>query len=418
MTPPAPHSCKTSTKNLRLEQAKSRILQHIPASGRTERIGLNQALGRVLAEPVHTQINVPLHACSAMDGYAVCAEDVQSAPSQLTVIGQSFAGHPFEGRVTPGSAVRIMTGAVVPDGADTIVIQENTNREADIVTCLQVEPKGRFVRPAGSDLAQGHLVLDKGQKLGPADLGLLASIGCSDVVVAQAPRVALLSTGDEVKTPGTPLEKGQLYDSNRPTLRALLAQAGAQVLDLGVVADDPEALHQRLREAADSADLILSTGGVSVGEADYVRDVLESLGRIELWKIAMKPGKPLTFAQIDQSVFFGLPGNPVSAMVTFYQFVQPALYALQGHTPDSIPTLKARCDSRIKKEVGRLEFQRGIASQNAAGEWQVTTTGLQESHALHSMSLANCFMVLPLESDGVQVDDWVDIQLLSSYQAQ
>jgi len=381
-----------------------------PLSG-TEKLALRSALDRALAESVYSPINVPPHTNSAVDGYAVRGEDIPAEGiRELRIIGNALAGKPFPGTVQPGEAVRIMTGAVVPEGTDTALFQERVQCEGDILRITPDTKAGQNTRMAGEDLRMGDLVLAAGRHLNPADLGLLASIGVVEVRVRRRIRVAFFSTGDELRSLGEPLDKGDIYDSNRYTLYGMLTHLGAEVIDMGVVRDDPEALQRMLGEASRIADAVITSGGVSVGEADYIKDTLNRLGRVDFWKIAMKPGRPLAFGKVGDALFFGLPGNPVAVMVTFYQFVRPALLRMQGQEVPPMLLLKARVGGRLKKRPGRMEFQRGVLEQDETGEWVVHGTGDQGSGILSTMSRANCFIILADESDGVAAGELVDVQ--------
>jgi molybdopterin molybdotransferase len=337
----------------------------------------------------------------------------QDGEATLKVIGAAFAGKPFDGSVGPGQAVRIMTGAVIPKGADTVIQQERAKASGDKVAVAPVIKKGTNTRSAGEDLRQGEPALKRGQPLRPAEIGLLASLGIGEVSVYRKLRVAFFSTGDELVPVGSSLGAGQIYDSNRYTIYGMLTRLGCDVLDMGVIRDDPKAVERAFDEAAQSADVVITSGGVSVGEADYVKQILDRLGEVLFWKIAMKPGRPLAYGRIGRAHFFGLPGNPVAVMVTFYQFVRDALLYLQGQTTVApLPTLKVTCTSAIKKAPGRTEFQRGILTRAADGQWTVRTTGDQGSGILSSMSQADCFIVLPTEAGNLPAGAVVEVQLL------
>lgn len=392
-----------------VDSALARILEALtPVAGR-EHVPLLDAYDRVLAADLHSPVDVPAWANSAMDGYALRAAD-GDAPRRM--VGTSLAGHPFAGMVDAGECVRIMTGAPMPAGADTVVMQEHVTRDGDQARLGGAPKAGDNVRHAGEDLRRGSLAVTAGTLLRPATVGVLASLGISEISVYRRLRVAFFSTGDELKPVGTPLAPGQIYDSNRYTLHGMLRRLGAQPLDLGRVPDDPAALEQALREASGMADVVITSGGVSVGEADFVKDLLERLGQVKFWKINMKPGRPLAFGEISGATFFGLPGNPVSVMATFYQFVRPALLKRMGVAQvEPLPLLRVRCLDTLKKRPGRVEFQRGRLERDASGEWVVRSTGSQGSHVLSSMSSANCFIVLPQESPGVEAGGVVEVQL-------
>ncbi len=384
-----------------------------PVSARL-RVPVRDALGRVLAEDVVSPVDVPSHRNSAMDGWAMRGADLAADGERtLQEIGASFAGRPFARRVGPGQCVRIMTGGVVPEGADTVVMQEKARAEGKRVAFAAGQKTGQNVREAGEDLRRGAVALAKGRIVRPAELGLIASLGIGEVGVFRPLRVAFFSTGDELKSVGTTLGEGEIYDSNRYTIHGMLTRLGCEVLDLGVVRDDPASLERAFVEAAASADVVITSGGVSVGEADFVKGLMEKLGEVVFWKIAMKPGRPLAYGRIRGAHFFGLPGNPVSVMVTFYQFVRDALLRLQGADPVSpIPTFPATCAARLRKAPGRTEFQRGILARGADGAWTVRPTGEQGSGILKSMSEANCFIVLGESVGIVEPGTTVEVQLL------
>jgi molybdopterin molybdotransferase len=379
-----------------------------------ERVPVRSALGRVLAQDITSGIDVPGQDNSAMDGYAMRWADLKTdGETRLQVTGASFAGKPYEGTIGAGQAVRIMTGGVIPAGADTVVMQERVTVSGDEVTIPAGQQKGQNVRAAGCDIGNGQAVFRVGQMVRPAELGMIASLGIGEVSVYRRLRVAFFSTGDELVQVGRPLAPGQIYDSNRYTIYGMLSRLGADIIDLGVVRDDPAAIEQAFSEAARAADVVITSGGVSVGDADYVKQMLARLGEVLFWKIAMKPGRPLAYGRIGQAHFFGLPGNPVSAMVTFYQFVREALLVLMGvPEPAPLPVLKARCTTAIRKAPGRTEFQRGILSPGEAGEWTVRVTGDQGSAILSSMSQANCFIILPDAQGNTPAGAMVDVQLL------
>ena len=397
-----------------VDKAREHIRAYLEPLSATERVNIRAALGRVLAEDVTSPVNVPQHDNSAMDGYAVRFEDLKAeGDTTLKVLGTAFAGTPFEGSVARGEAVRIMTGAVIPSGADSVVQQERAKASGDSVSVMPLPKMGTNTRSAGEDLRAGEAALKKGQPMRPAEVGMLASLGIGEVAVYRKLRVAFFSTGDELVAIGTPLGPGQIYDSNRYTIHGLLTRLGCDVLDMGVIRDTPEEVERAFVSAASSADVVITSGGVSVGEADYVKPILARLGEVLFWKIAMKPGRPLAYGKIGAAHFFGLPGNPVAVMVTFYQFVRDALLHLQGQTTSiPLPTQKIVCTSPLKKAPGRTEFQRGILSRGDDGEWTVRATGDQGSGILSSMSQANCFIILPTDQGNVPAGTVVDVQLL------
>jgi len=351
-----------------------------------------------------------------MDGYAVRFADLNpSGETTLKRVGESFAGKPWTGAIGAGDCVRIFTGGVMPQGADTVVMQERTSEEAARVKIAQgaVAKAGQNRRFAGEDLKAGQVVFRAGQRIHPAEQGMIASLGIGEIGVYRRLRVAFFSTGDELKSIGTPLKPGEIYDSNRYTLHGMLTRLGCEVVDMGVVEDVPEKLEHAFATAARSADVVITSGGVSVGEADYVKQLLDKLGEVVFWKIAMRPGRPLAYGKIGGAHFFGLPGNPVSVMVTFYEFVRNALLILQGQREVApLPTFKVRLSAPVRKVPGRTEFQRGILSADGNGGFTVRTTGDQGSGILSSMSQANCFIVLASETGNVGAGDLVDVQLL------
>ncbi len=402
-----------AARALTVEEARQRIEAGVHPVGGIEKLALRSALGRILAEDILSPIDVPSHTNSAVDGYALINADLRAGETtRLRVIGTSWAGRPFSGRVRTGECARIMTGAALPAGADTVVMQEEVQNEGDAVRIAAHLQTGDNVRTAGEDLALGQRVLARGKQILPPELGLLASIGLAEVPVRRRPRVAFFSTGDELCSIGQPLAPGDIYDSNRYTLYGMLMRLGVDILDLGVVRDDRDATRQAFLDAAANADAIITSGGVSVGEADYVKETLDALGEIGFWQIAMKPGRPLAFGRVREAIFFGLPGNPVSVMVTFYQFVEPALRRMMGQS-DARPetaTFKVRCASRLHKRPGRTEFQRGVLERDAAGELVVRATGQQGSGILRSMSAGNCFVILPRDSATVEPGTLVEVQ--------
>jgi molybdopterin molybdotransferase len=399
---------------LPVDTARAAIRSVITPVGVNERVAVRASLGRVLGEDIVSTVNVPAHDNSAMDGWAVRGADLD--PGRETVLrelGTAFAGRVFEGQVRSGECVRVMTGAVMPPGTDTVVIQEVVRTEGDRVVVPPGQKTGQNRRLAGEDLALGRLVLRAGHPVRPAELGLLASLGLAEVAVRRRLRVAFFSTGDELASIGAALKEGEVYDSNRYTIYGMLARLGVDVIDMGVVRDDPAALERAFKQAAATADAIVSSGGVSVGEADFTRDLLARIGEVLFWKIAMRPGRPMAFGRIGDAYFFGLPGNPVAVMVTFYEFVRDALLALAGRTDDcALPVVRVPCVSTLRKKPGRTEFQRGVLSRGPEGHWTVRVTGSQGSGVLRSMSEANCFIVLEHERGDVKAGDLVSVQVM------
>ncbi len=403
---------------LPVELGRRLILDAVEPVGGIEHIPLRDALGRVLAEPVVSPIDVPAHDNSAMDGYGLCYADLAAdGDTTLSVIGTAFAGQPFDGALQPGQAVRIMTGARLPAGVDTVVMQEVVRAADGRVTVPPGQRCGQNLRRAGEDLRAGLAALPAGRLIRPAELGLVASLGIGSVAVRRRLRVAFFSTGDEVVNVGTPAGDGQIYDSNRYTLFGMLSRLGFDIIDIGVIRDDPETLETTLRDAASIADAVITSGGVSVGEADFTREVMARLGEVLFWKIAMKPGRPMAFGRIgghgsDAAWLFGLPGNPVAVMVTFYQFARPALLRLAGVDPVAEPALLGvPCATPIRKAPGRTEYLRGVLFQDG-GQWQVRSTGAQGSGILSSMADANCLIVLGPAQGSVAAGETVQVQVL------
>ncbi len=397
---------------LSVEDARARITAALAPVGGEEKVALRSALGRMLAEDIRSPINVPAHTNSAMDGYAMHGSDLPTrGNAELAVVGTAWAGRPYIGMVKRGQCTRIMTGAPMPKGTDTVIMQEDVERDGDTIRVGNGHKSGQHVRAAGEDVSAGQTVLSAGRQLLPVDLGLLASLGIAEVKVRRRLRVAFFSTGDELRSIGEQLADGQVFDSNRYTLYGMLARLGVDIIDMGVVPDERQATHEAFIQAADNSDVLITSGGVSVGEADYVKETLDKIGKVDFWQIAIKPGRPLAFGRVKAAVFFGLPGNPVSVMVTFYQFVAPALRQMMGQIGiDPNPTFKVRCASRLKKTKGRTEFQRAVLERTVEGELVVRSTGAQGSGLLHSMSVANCFVVLPADSGGVEPGALVEVQ--------
>ena len=400
---------------LPVAQAQEFIARLVPRVDAIESVPIRSALGRVLARDVVSQINVPASDNSAMDGYALRGSDLLvDAPTALELVGTGLAGDAFVGDVLAGQCLRIMTGAVMPAGLDTVVPQEFCSASEGKVTIPPgvVQP-GDNRRLAGEDLAAGEVALHEGRVLRPADIGMLASLGQAEVAVFRKLRVAFFSTGDELRSIGEPLAEGCVYDSNRYTMWAMLQRLGVDMLDMGVVRDDPAALEATFRRAAESADAVITSGGVSVGEADHTKRVMAALGDVLFWRIAMRPGRPMAIGQIRSSghnaILFGLPGNPVAVMVTFYAFVRNALLAMSGATPQTLPMLRAASDKAIRKKPGRTEYQRGVVSRGDDGSWRVAITGSQGSGILRSMSEANGLVVLHHEQGSVAAGELVDV---------
>ncbi len=406
-------SCRDAhdVHSLPVDEALSRIIHAVRPVNESETLPIVSTLGRVLDEEVRSEINVPYATNSAMDGYAVSGADLpDTGERELILIGTALAGEPFMEPVARGQCVRIMTGAVMPQGTDTVIIQEEVDQDGDVLRIHAGHLPGENVRQAGEDIAIGQVILSPGTRIMPAALGLLASLGISEVRVKRRVRVAYFSTGEELRSINQPLVEGTIYDSNRYTLFGMLMRLGAVPIDLGVVRDRRDDTRHALLDAAAKADVVITTGGVSVGEADLVKELLNTVGDISFWQVAIKPGRPLAFGEIDHKPFFGLPGNPVSVMVTFYQFVQPALRRIAGEHVTAPLTIKVPCLSRLKKRPGRVEYQRGRLETDEAGRLVVLKTGPQGSGILRSMAEANCFIVLPSQCSSVEPETIVDVQ--------
>jgi molybdopterin molybdotransferase len=418
--PLGPSPLTQGDRQLSLADARTAIAAALHPVGGMETVPLLDALGRVLAADVLSPIDVPAHDNSAMDGYAFDGAALAAGvPLALDAVGSVLAGAaPWASPTAPGQCVRIMTGAVMPPGLDTVVPIELCRVDGDPTSGrVLIEPgvlrAGENRRRRGEDLACGKPALRAGRVLRPADLGLVASLGIASVPVMRRLRVALFSTGDELRTLGQPLDPGCVYDSNRFALMAALRRLGMDVVDLGVVRDDPVALRATLERAIAEADVLLTSGGVSAGDADHTRALLERMGELAFWKVAMRPGRPFAFGPVRargaSSWLFALPGNPVAALVTFYALVRDALLQLAGAAPEPLPVLQARCTQPIRKRPGRTELQRGRLAAAADGSWQVQTTGSQGAGILRSMSEANCLVVLRHEQASVAAGDWVDV---------
>ncbi|RKF20151.1 molybdopterin molybdotransferase [Alginatibacterium sediminis] len=376
-----------------------------------ETIPLAMAYDRVLAQDITSPINVPSFNNSAMDGYALRHQDLTTPGQQLPLSGRIYAGDSDIEALIPGTCMRIMTGAPMPNGADTVVMQEETNADNDAITFNQLARLGQNVRYKGSELKVSDFALGKGVRLKPAQIALLANLGIAEVQVKRLLKVAFFSTGDELQALGKPLASGQIYDSNRYAVAALLTSLPCELIDMGVIPDDLELLRSAFRLADQQADLVISSGGVSVGEADFTKQVLDEQGEINFWKLAIKPGKPLAFGQLDNSVFLGLPGNPVSALVTLYKVGVPCIAALCGWNYQSALTSPAICDDSLSKRPGRQDFQRGVAYLDDTGQLRVRTTGAQGSALPTSLSSGNCFVVLENERASVSPGETVQVEL-------
>lgn len=406
--------CCSAPGLLPFEQALTNMLAQVNPVTDTLNLPINQALHYVLAQDIKSPLNVPPHDNSAMDGYAFSHKDFAVGKS-MTLVGRSMAGAPFEGASQAGECIRIMTGAKMPDCCDSVEMQENVIVDGDNITFTQEKRFASNVRGAGEDIKLGQQVLLAGHKLSAVDIGVLASLGVAEVLVYRKLKVAIIATGDELKLPGQSLRAGDIYESNSFVLAAMLQQLHVDVIDFGIIEDDFDAIKAAFVRADEEADAVISSGGVSVGDADYTKTVLDELGEIGFWKIAMKPGKPFAFGQLANSVFFGLPGNPVSALVTFHQLALIALTKMQNAQPLSRKLLNVKCVSDLRKSPGRMDFQRGVLSINEAGESIVTSTGAQGSGILSSLAQANCFIILPSEQGKVKAGEKVLVQLFDEF---
>ena len=395
------------------------LTQLVNTVAETEEVEIFQSLGRIVAKDVISPIDVPPHDNSAMDGFAFKGQQLSSAENiTLKVVGTALAGKAWQGQVKSGECVKIMTGAIMPDGLDTVIPQElcQSVTPESIQFASHILKTGDNRRLRGEDIAKGKPALKQGARITPAAAGLLASLGLPKVSVYRTLRVAYFSTGDEILSLGEALREGAVYDSNRYTIAGLLKDLGCQMIDMGVVKDDPQLLENAFTKAAEHADAIITSGGVSVGEADFTKAMMKKLGDVVFWKIAMRPGRPMAVGRITQghrsAVLFGLPGNPVAVMVTFLAFVKPALLQMMGSTVSPTPLMRARTQEVLRKKPGRTEYQRGIVTRNADGELEVITTGNQGSGVLSSMVQANALIVLQHTQSTAQVGDWVDVLML------
>lgn len=382
-------------KAVPVETAQAAIARCVQPLDCIEQVALRDACRRVLARDLLSPIDVPAHDNSAMDGWAFAHADLSPhGESRLRVVGEAFAGSPFTGRVLKGQAVRIMTGAVMPEGCDTVVPQELAQTHDGHVLVPPGQTPGQHRRLRGEDLARNKPALRAGRIIGAADLGLIASLGLAEVPVQRRLRVAFFSTGDELRSIGEPLEAGSVYDSNRYTLWGLLSSLGVDLIDMGVVPDSPDALEAAMHRASLHADAVISSGGVSVGEADFTREVMNRLGEVAFWTIAMRPGRPMAFGRVGQAWYFGLPGNPVAVMITYLFFVRDALLRLSGADARPVLPMQVRSAQALRKKPGRTEYQRALVTRAQDGTWQAAITGSQGSGVLRSMSEANALIVL------------------------
>ncbi len=394
---------------LTVEEAKLRLAKEVCPIADKQSVSLDEALTKVLAENIISPLNVPPFNNAAMDGYAVCNIGDML---EYQLVGTATAGQPFTDELLPGQCIRIMTGATVPDSATSVVMQEKVTRDEERIFVKSVPAHGANIRLKGEDIAKEECVLNKGRLLSAFDVGLLASIGLTHVKTYRQLTVAVFSTGNELVTPGQTLRSGQIYDSNGPLICSLLKQQGFKVLDLGIIADDPTAIRDAFEYADKHADAVISSGGVSVGDTDYTQRVLADMGEIAFWKVAMKPGKPMAFGRLQQSYFFGLPGNPVSASITFNQLVSPTLAQLAGLERHSVLHFTAQLSTPISNTSGRTEFQRGVYTDNADGSLCVSALSKQGSGVLSSLCNANCLIEVPSSINKLNQGDSVKIIIL------
>ena len=392
--------------------ALPKLLEQVTPLSRIEKRSISDALDHVLAEDITSGINLPPFDNSAMDGYAFrfANLDSNSPSTRFQLVGNAFAGHPFTGDIPQGGCVRIMTGAQVPAELDTVQMQELTQADGDTISIEAPKKVGANVRNLGEEASIGQVILSKGTEIGAAELGVLATLGVAEVNVFSKVKVAFFSTGDELKPVGTELKQGQIYDSNRYSIQGLLTKAQVEWIDLGIIEDKPESIKRAFMDAAAQADLVITSGGVSVGDADYVKQVLNEVGEITFWRLAMKPGKPFAMGKLGDAIFCGLPGNPVASMVTFYQLVQPIINKLKNLSPQAPLKVNAKLTHDIRRKAGRVEYQRGVLSRNAQGELEVMTTGAQGSGMLTSMSSANCFIHIAIDQASIAAGDTVIVE--------
>ena len=429
----SPNSPILLTSSLHVDEARkaisnlvSELLQESHAindPADIEDVSLDQAINRILAEDLLSPIDVPAADNSAMDGYAFDSKCLGTSSSSihLRVMGTALAGKPYEGQIESGECLKIMTGAVMPAGSDTVIPQEFTESSNDESISFKSDQlkAGENRRLRGEDLQKGKAAISAGRLLRPSDLGLAASLGVAKLKVRRKLKVAILSSGDELRSLDQALDAGSVYDSNRYSLTGLLNRLDLEIIDCGIVRDDPSSLRQAFIEAVSKADVLISSGGVSVGEADFTKQIMQELGDVGFWKIAMRPGRPMAFGILKpvsesssrKTLFFGLPGNPVAVMVTFYQFVRSALLQLNGASQTEPPLVQAISETAIRKKPGRTEFQRAILGRNADGKPSVRLTGSQGAGILRSMSEANCFVILGHDQGNIAAGEPVDIAL-------
>ncbi|MBC3765281.1 molybdopterin molybdotransferase MoeA [Neptunicella marina] len=392
-----------------LAQALETMLAQISVISETEIVMLEQAVGRVSASAIYSPMNVPPAANSSMDGYAVRTKDA-TPNTVLQLAGKALAGSPYTGEIQPNQAIRITTGGVIPEGADAVIMQENTELNDNEVRILDKVKPGDNIRCAGEDIKQGDRILEAGTLLSAAHIALMASVGIAHLEVVRKAKVAIMATGDELVMPGKPLPTGSIYESNRYALLGKLSIMPVDVIDLGIIKDDPDALRQAFIQADAHADLVISCGGVSVGDADYVKQILDEVGQINLWKVAIKPGKPFAFGKLNHASFCGLPGNPVSSYVTFEKLVLPLLRKVCGAQQAESPYFYAQLTQDVQKRPGRADFQRGVYWLNENGEIMAKALPRQSSGVMSSVTQANCYLILEQDSGDKQAGQRVKIQ--------
>lgn len=397
-----------SPAGLSVAQGQEKILESITTETLSESVAVESAYGRVLAEDIVSPINVPQNTNSAMDGYAVRGDDLNQ--EQYHVVAEVFAGHSYDQEIQKGQAVKIMTGAPTPIGGDTVIMREQAVQEGDFVRFPDAKiDVGQNVRMAGEDLSVGQAVFTQGTRIEAPEMGMMASLGFATCPVLRKVKVGIFSTGDEVQAPGTPQQANSIYDSNRFTIIGMLQKLGCEIVDYGIIEDDQQKMTEVLHSAALETDMVLTSGGVSVGDADYIKLALDELGEINFWRINMRPGRPLAYGKIEQTPFFGLPGNPVAVMVSFINFVEPAIRKLQGQTNWTPVKANAIATEQLRSRQGRTEFSRGVFSMNEHGQLEVRTTGKQGSGILRSMSEANCLIEISPSVDTVKVGETVTV---------
>ncbi|MEC9206008.1 MAG: gephyrin-like molybdotransferase Glp [Pseudomonadota bacterium] len=394
---------------LSFEQALSKIVSTVHCSKKLEIVSLKDSVGRIVAENIISKINIPSFKNSAMDGYAINTKTLSNKKNiKLKEVGSSFAGKPYLKDLKSNETVKVMTGAVLPKNADAVIMKEMTNVSSGFISLPKNFTAGQNVRYVGEDVKKNSVIISRGKTLNYVDLGLIASVGIQKVKVIKKPTISFFSTGDELVSVGKKLKIGQIYDSNRYLLHGLLSELPVKIKDLGVVRDDKKQLEKKFLSSGRNSNFIITTGGVSVGDADFVREVLEKVGKINFWKISIKPGRPLAFGKIKNSYFFGLPGNPVSTVVTFQLFVIPAIEKMLNKIVKNSLYINAKVKCNISKKKGRLEFQRAKLIKSK-GTYFVQTTGLQGSNILSSLASANCYIRLPSNISKINKGDIVEV---------